>query len=143
MAKQNPHSGRRNTNRARRAAGATPGPSSQLSRGAAQRRAAQQPWWKRNAAIIVTIATVAALIGLFALLSRQGGSSASGVGNPVPTDVLNAMMNPDPTIFAIVGTGGLKDPLISTGASVHKGPTGKPQVFYYGAEYCPYCAAER
>ncbi len=24
-----------------------------------------------------------------------------------------------------------------------KGANGKPEIFYYGAEYCPYCAAER
>ena len=24
-----------------------------------------------------------------------------------------------------------------------KGPSGKPEVFYYGAEFCPYCAAQR
>ena len=33
--------------------------------------------------------------------------------------------------------------LKATGDPVLKGPAGKPLVFYYGAEYCPYCAAER
>jgi hypothetical protein len=89
------------------------------------------------------VATVALLIGLFALLARQGGSTVSGVGDPVPPEVLQAVTNPDPTIFAKVGTGGLANPLTPTGAPVHNGPTGKPQIFYYGADYCPYCAAER
>jgi hypothetical protein len=107
------------------------------------RRGAAQPWWKANAPILITVVSVVALIGVFALLARQGGSSPSGVGDPVPPEVLQAMTNPDPTIFAKVGTGGLPDPLIPTGAPVHTGPNGKPQIFYYGADYCPYCAAER
>jgi hypothetical protein len=37
----------------------------------------------------------------------------------------------------------LADALIPTGAPVYNGPNGKPEVFYYGAEHCPYCAAER
>jgi hypothetical protein len=149
MAKQNPQMNRGNTTQAQRQGGAGKSPaksaqgSSQLSRGAARRRAAQQPWWKGSAPIIVTIATVAALIGLFVFISRQGGSSVGGIGDPVPATVLQAVTQPDPTIFAKVGTGGLKSPQIPISAPVLKGPNGKPEVFYYGSEFCPYCAAQR
>jgi hypothetical protein len=143
MAKRKSGRGRRNANQAQQPTDAPRGPASHLSRSAARRRTAQEPWWRRIAPILITVVAVAVLIGLFVLLSRQGGSSASGVGDPVPPEVLQAVTTPDPTIFAKVGTGGLANPLIPTGAPVQKGPSGKPEVFYYGAEYCPYCAAER
>jgi hypothetical protein len=120
------------------------GASSQLSRGAARRRSAKQPWWRQNLPIIITLVTVALLIGLFALIARQGSSSAGGgIGDPVPADVLNALTKPDPAIFAKVGTGGLKNALNYVAGAPLKGANGKPEVFYYGSEYCPYCAAER
>src|SRR5262245_20734646 len=100
MSKQPSHSDRHDDIRVRRPAGGAPRPSSQLSRGAARRRAASQPCWKANAPILITVATVAALIGIFVLLSRQGGSTARGVGDPVPPEVLQAVTNPDPSIFA-------------------------------------------
>jgi thiol-disulfide isomerase/thioredoxin len=43
-----------------------------------------------------------------------------------------------------VGTGGVKNPFkTNQGQPLLKGPHGQPQVFYVGAEFCPYCAAER
>ncbi len=122
----------------------TKGASSQLSRGAARRRSAKQPWWRQNLPIIITLVSVVLIIGIFVLIARQGTSSGGGgIGDPVPTDVLNAVTKPDPAIFAKVGTGGLSSPMIPVGGDPLKGANGKPEIFYYGAEYCPYCAAER
>jgi hypothetical protein len=49
------------------------------------------------------------------------------------------------SVFAAVGTGPLKNPLTATpsGTPMLKGANGKPEFLYMGAEYCPYCAAER
>ena len=46
--------------------------------------------------------------------------------------------------FDAVGQGTAENRIkpISSGAAL-TGSSGKPVVFYYGAEYCPYCAAER
>jgi hypothetical protein len=155
MAKQVPQSGGHsgNTSQAQRtgnaSAGSTRSPSAkgastQLSRGAARRRAAKQPWWRQNLPIIITLVTVALLVGLFALIARQSGSTTGGgIGDPVPADVLNSVTKPDPAIFAKVGTGGLNSPLIHVAGDPLKGANGKPEVFYSGSEYCPYCAAER
>jgi Domain of unknown function (DUF929) len=158
MAKQVPQSGGRsadsksNTTAAQRPGSApagsaknapTKGAASQLSRGAARRRSAKQPWWRQNLPIIITLVTVALLIGVFALIARQSGPSAAGVGDPVPADVLNAVTKPDPALFAKVGTGGLNSSLVHVAGDPLKGSGGKPEVFYYGSEYCPYCAAER
>ena len=59
------------------------------------------------------------------------------------TTVLNAINNIDPAVMLAVNRGGLENRLIATYGSptILKGPTGKPEFFYDGAEYCPYCAA--
>src|SRR5690348_18371764 len=158
MAKQVPQSGgsgaaKNNTTAAQRTSSANAGSaknpapkgsSPQLSRGAARRRSAKQPWWRQNLPIIITLVSVVVLIGVFALIARLNTSSGGGgIGDPVPTDVLNAVTKPDPTIFAKVGTGGLNSPMIHVAGDPLKGANGKPEIFYFGAEYCPYCAAER
>jgi Domain of unknown function (DUF929) len=150
MANQSPQSSGRNTasknnaSQTQRAGSAGKSALSQLSRGAARRRSAKQPWWRQNLPIIITLVTVALLIGLFALIARVNTSSAGGgIGEPVPADVLNAVTKPDPAIFAKVGTGDLKNPLAHVAGDPLKGANGKPEIFYLGAEYCPYCAAER
>jgi len=46
--------------------------------------------------------------------------------------------------FDAIGQGSANAALVkpASGAAL-TGSTGKPEVFYYGAEYCPYCAAQR
>jgi thiol-disulfide isomerase/thioredoxin len=42
-----------------------------------------------------------------------------------------------------VGTGSANNQIKKVSGSPLTGPNGHPEVFYMGAEYCPYCAAER
>jgi len=42
-----------------------------------------------------------------------------------------------------VGTGSANNLIKRVAGSALTGPSGHPEVFYLGAEYCPYCAAER
>lgn len=56
------------------------------------------------------------------------------------------MTKVSPQVISTVGTGGLANPIHAIPASVGGGnlvANGKPVVLYMGAEYCPYCAAER
>ena len=116
----------------------TKGVSSQLSRGAARRRSAKQPWWRQNMPIIITLVSVVLIIGVFVLIARQSTSSGGGgIGDPVPTDVLNAVTKPDPAIFAKVGTGGLNSPMIHVAGDPLKGANGKPEVFYLRRRILP------
>jgi hypothetical protein len=48
-------------------------------------------------------------------------------------------------MVAAVATGGVQNPLVPAGGgvAVARNGAGKPIVLYVGAEYCPYCAAER
>jgi thiol-disulfide isomerase/thioredoxin len=81
--------------------------------------------------------------------SRLGGGGGGGISDPGTTPlapgVLTELSSVAPTTFAAVGSPASVTPPTSVG---HKGPilrdaTGKPVITYIGAEYCPYCAAER
>jgi hypothetical protein len=48
-----------------------------------------------------------------------------------------------PSEFETVGQGSANNVIKPISGSPLTGATGKPEVFYLGAEYCPYCAAER
>ncbi len=99
---------------------------------------------RRNPLILIGVVLVVlvAIVALFIFLSNQGSSSGRKPTDPV---VLKAINNVDPAILEAVNTGGIQNPIKATNGKppVLKGPTGKPKFFYEGAEYCPYCAAER
>lgn len=97
--------------------------------------------WRPAVTVGVVLLGLAALIGIFFFLSRQ--SSPPVPPTPVSNSVLQAVTHVDPTVLAAVGTGGATAPQALHGQQSLKGPTGKPEFFYYGAEYCPYCAAQR
>jgi hypothetical protein len=100
--------------------------------------------------VVGVLLVLVAVIGVFIYMSQQSNSTTGKSSTPTPTtaSVLDAVNNVSPSIFATVGTGGLQDILVSTKKAGSPppplvGPTGKPEFFYAGAEYCPYCAAER
>ena len=94
---------------------------------------------------------IAAVIGIFFFLSKQSTSNVS----PTPTTqaatssaVLQAVTNVSPAIFVAVGTGGQEKVLVPLERIIHSTGTdraknGKPEFFYAGADYCPFCAAQR
>ena len=45
--------------------------------------------------------------------------------------------------FDGIGQGSANNLIKPASGTTLTGPSGKPEVFYYGAEYCPYCAAQR
>jgi len=104
-----------------------------------------QPWWKSSAAmgggaavIVVVLIVVFIIVG-----SKSSSTTQTGFG-PVPSSVLSAVTNPSDSVVAAVGTGGQPGNLNRlSGSTVLKDADGKPQIIYVGAEYCPYCAAER
>ncbi len=87
---------------------------------------------------------MAVVIVLFVVLGHNGISSngAYPISAADPT-VVHEVTTVSPSVLAEVGTGQGTTPPSKISGSALKGPTGKPEVFYYGAEYCPYCAAER
>ena len=115
----------------------------------AAQRAAHQRAQRRtrlliaSGAIVVVVAVVLALV-----LTHQGsGGQASGSASPGPTGTelasLTAQVTTVPAaVLDQVGSGqATSAPSAITGAPLTSG--GKPEMLYIGAEYCPYCAAER
>ena len=58
--------------------------------------------------------------------------------------LIDAVTKLDPKVVAAVGNGGLPSTFVPlSGATPLLGAGGKPQVLYVGADFCPYCAAQR
>jgi Domain of unknown function (DUF929) len=119
------------------------------SRIAAQ-RAADQRGQRRNrlllagGAVVVVVAVVLTLV----LLQGTGGNSGSSASaSPGPTGTALAALTGKVTSVPVatsdqVGAGTVTAPPTTiAGAALTSG--GKPEMLYIGAEYCPYCAAER
>jgi Domain of unknown function (DUF929) len=115
----------------------------------AAQRAAEQRVQRRNrllvagGAIVVVVAVVLAIV----LLHGGSGGQPAGSASPGPTgtslDQLTTQVTSVPAaVLDQVGGGQASStPSPITGDPLTSG--GKPEMLYIGAEYCPYCAAER
>jgi hypothetical protein len=88
------------------------------------------------AGIIVLV--LGALVGV-----RLLAPSASTSDTPVPPEVLSAVTSIPASTFEQIGRGTAQTLPTPISADVRRGANGLPTVTYLGAEYCPYCAAER
>ncbi|HEV8194723.1 MAG TPA: DUF929 family protein [Ktedonobacterales bacterium] len=112
-------------------------------RAQAQRRASRNSIWRRYWPIIATVVSVVVLTGIFVALANRS-SSTVGIGDPVPSTLAKQVTGVSVTVFDKVGIGGNKTSLqVPQGATVYKDSNGKPIFLFIGADYCPYCAAER
>jgi len=93
--------------------------------------------WNSVAAISPPPASVA--------LPSPSSASSTTTDQPAPASVLAAVTGVSPSVSSTIGAGGVADPLepVSGSPAALTGPGSKPELFYYGAEFCPYCAAER
>ena len=81
-------------------------------------------------------------------LNATGGSSGTGTGTDTGTTALSpqvvaALSVPAATLDAVGSPSGDVLPTKIGNGTILKGADGKPLITYIGAEYCPYCAAER
>ncbi len=108
---------------------------------ARKRYEVKKSWWQERLPIIIPTVSVVLLVALFALIANARG----GGPNPkaVNSGVLSEMTNVSPATFAKVGDGGVKNPFTGLPSGSGLSANGKPEILYIGAEYCPYCAAER
>jgi Domain of unknown function (DUF929) len=135
----------------------TPGRTPATGRTAAQRKAAakqaaaqralaaergrRRQWLLAGGAIAVIVAIVAVLVAVKVTSgsSRPGSVAQSGAAS---AQVVSAVTGVPTAVSDGVGTGTVKSlPTPLTGPPLTA--DGKPRVLYVGAEYCPYCAAER
>jgi thiol-disulfide isomerase/thioredoxin len=117
----------------------------------AAQRAAGQRARRRNrlllagGAIVVVVAVVLALVLLHGSNGGSSGTAAGGPSGPTGTS-LTALTDqvtsvPAATLDQVGGGTVTAPPTTISGAALTSG--GKPEMLYIGAEYCPYCAAER
>ena len=127
---------------------------------AAQRAAARRAEVRRRALITTgSVIVVIAIVIAFILIKASGNNSPSSGGsgsvtgtalpasvgkdiNSVPASTLNSVGIGSVPAFMSADEGGAP-PLtpVSGGGSLTSG--GKPEMLYIGAEFCPYCGAER
>jgi hypothetical protein len=114
--------------------------------GTNQRRYARHlPWWRRNLAAIGTVAAVVVIVIVFIFVQQRNNATASlNILDPAPQSVLTKLSGVSSTTAATVGTGGVDIGVETTPPNVSVLTSkGLPEIVYIGAEYCPYCAAER
>jgi Domain of unknown function (DUF929) len=98
----------------------------------------------RNLPILLTVALVTMLVLVFVAIRwyvtpaapRQASQGQAG-------QVVAALAALPPTELQSIGRGTSSADLKPVSAQPLTGAGGKPQVLYVGAEYCPYCAAQR
>jgi uncharacterized protein DUF929 len=90
---------------------------------------------------IVAMVMVGIILGVIFLYHPQPQDPL--IGTPIPATLYNQLAGVTNTTLATVGSGqGAATALTSEkGSALTSG--GKPEVLYIGAEYCPFCAAER
>lgn len=105
--------------------------------------AGKKPKMNRKGILIVSIIIAAAVIGFLAYFSQNNGGSntSSLIGQPVPSDVYNSLTNISYATLSSIGRGNIFSPTQISGPPLLA--DNKPLIVYLGAEYCPYCAAER
>jgi thiol-disulfide isomerase/thioredoxin len=99
--------------------------------------------WKQSYMVGIVLALIAVIVVAFVIISHIQSTPAPAT--PASAQVFKDVTQVDPNILAVVGTGKLTNSLKSVQGtpSPLTGPTGKPEFLYIGAEYCPFCAAER
>jgi thiol-disulfide isomerase/thioredoxin len=101
----------------------------------------------RTPAWVLPVAVVAALALLVAAFLVIRWYTTPVAPPPLAVDatqrVVAAIANLPASEFDAVGKGSANNLIKAVSGTLLTGPNGRPEVFYFGAEYCPYCAAER
>jgi thiol-disulfide isomerase/thioredoxin len=116
---------------------------------AAQQAAAKQAEARRRLLLAgVGVAVVILVVVGIILAKTLGKSSPSQAASPVTGTALPASVQADvshvpASTLAAVGAGSVESGSFRAGSGPELTSGGKPEMLYIGAEWCPYCAAER
>jgi len=93
----------------------------------------------------VAVAIVVALVVILVLKfgPTNAGKEAAAGAQPVDPAVLAAVTQIPSTVFDAVGMGSASGGLKAISGAPALEESGNPEMLYIGAEFCPYCAAER
>lgn len=106
-------------------------------------RRAQETAKRRKLVAIIGGAVVLVVVAMLAVKLTTGSPATTSDTGPVPAPVLSALSKIPATTFTTVGQGSAHGLPIPVRAPLLRGPNGHPRIIYLGAEYCPYCAAQR
>jgi hypothetical protein len=102
---------------------------------------ARTPAWVAPAAIVGGLAVVVA--GFLVIRWYTTPLPPQAPSQDATARVVSTIVSLPPSEFEAVGQGTANNLIKPISGSPLTGPSGKPEVFYLGAEYCPFCAAER
>ncbi len=90
----------------------------------------------------IILGSIALIVGVLLYVYFTGNTSDVVASDSV---VFNSITHVDSTLLEQVGTGNAQSTLqtIKDNPPALTGPMGKPEFFYVGGEFCPYCAAQR
>jgi hypothetical protein len=112
----------------------------------AQMRAAQSRARRRRIVTAVSAAGAVVLLVAALVVARLSGvgatAAAAGGSSPATVGVTSAVSGVPAAVLDAVGVGTANNPPTAVSAPALK-QAGKPRVLYIGAEYCPFCAAQR
>jgi hypothetical protein len=112
------------------------------TRGRNTRRSRGHSPWPMIGIVVLLVVIV---VGIFLFLSRQQQASTESA----TAAVWKTITSPASQTLAAVANGSADNNVKQTfyqgknKPPILKGPHGKPQIFYLGAEFCPYCAGQR
>ena len=100
---------------------------------------------RRRRALLSTLVVAIIAIGIVAgvILLSKPPSGSNLIGQPITSVTNSQLTGVTNTTLAQVGAGQGITPLVSINGAPLKSSNGKNEFLYVGAEWCPYCAAER
>ncbi|QBD78471.1 DUF929 domain-containing protein [Ktedonosporobacter rubrisoli] len=106
-----------------------------------RRRANNSTWYWIGGIVALVVVVVVA----FVFLARQPATPPAVPQGPTAQANFKDLTKVDPTLLASIGTGNAQNLMkpLPGGTPAAKGPDGKPQFFYMGGEFCPFCGAQR
>jgi Domain of unknown function (DUF929) len=112
---------------------------------AARRAEARRRMLMASASVLAVIAIVVVIVVVHAAGNNKAAAAGSGGTGTTSTAaaVTKDLANVPAATLNSVGTGSGVAKLIATSGQKPLTANGKPEIIYVGAEYCPYCAAER
>lgn len=115
----------------------------------AAQRAAQQRAERRRRILLAggAVVVVVAIVVVFVVikLNKSPAPATSASGTTLPASLTRQITSVPAATLATVGSGSALSYNPKSISAINGSPigTGKPEVLYVGAEYCPFCATER
>jgi hypothetical protein len=92
---------------------------------------------------VATVGGIALLVLLFLAYRWWSTPAPPTISTNQAAQVVNSITNIQQSELEQVGLGSATNSIKAVNGPALTGAGGKPEIFYLGAEYCPYCAAER